>query len=275
MAGAVVDYQGMDLNAQVSGSDGRFVSYEMPEGPLTLNVSAEGYDDGTFTLEIAETGDLEQSFPLKAVPKKGTIAVQVIDDKDSPMAGVDVKVKGPTDKTFTTDSDGKFEFETDEGEHKFIIDREGYLSKRAKVDAVLETRTQMQIQLRPKPKKSLVVVKNTRIRIKRKIHFETDSDQIDPRSFGLLDEVVDTLIRNPDIKLVEIQGHTDSAGSDGYNQALSEKRANSVKDYVISKGIDAGRISSRGFGESKPIASNDTPEGRAQNRRIEIKITSR
>ncbi len=275
VSGAVVVYQGMELNAQVSGNDGRFISYELPEGTLTLNVSADGYNDGTFTVEIAETGDVEQSFPLKAVPKKGTIAVMVIDDKDSPMTGIDVKVKGPTDQTFTTDSDGKLEFDTDEGEHKIMIDVEGYLSKRAKVDAILETRTQVQIQLRPKPKKSLVVVKKTRIRIKRKIHFETDSDQIDPRSFGLLDEVADTLIRNPDIKLVEIQGHTDNRGKKDYNVDLSERRARSVRTYLADSGIERSRLQSKGFGPEKPIAPNVTRNGRARNRRVEFHIKER
>ena len=275
VAHAVVAYQGTDLNAQVSGSDGRFVSYEMSEGTLTLNVSAEGYHDGTFTLEIAETGDMEQPFPLKAVPKKGTVAVRVIDDKDNPMAGIDVKVKGPTDQTFTTDSDGNFEFETDEGEHRLMIDAEGYMSKRAKVDAKLETRTQVQMQLRPVPKKSLVVIKKTMIKIKRKIHFETDSDQIDPRSFGLLDEVADTLIKNSDIKLVEIQGHTDNKGKKDYNVDLSERRARSVRTYLTDSGIERSRLESKGFGPAKPIAPNVTRNGRARNRRVEFHIKER
>lgn len=106
------------------------------------------------------------------------------------------------------------------------------------------------------------------------ITFDTNKSDIKPQFHGLLDENVEVLKKNPTVK-VEIQGHTDSAGSDTYNQSLSEKRAKSVKDYLISKGIDAARVSSRGLGESKPIASNDTPEGMAKNRRIEVKIISR
>jgi OOP family OmpA-OmpF porin len=73
-------------------------------------------------------------------------------------------------------------------------------------------------------------------------------------------------------KRVNLSGHTDSIGTEAYNQKLSERRAASVKNYLTKKGIDAGRISAQGFGETKPIADNKTKEGRAKNRRVEIKV---
>ena len=69
-----------------------------------------------------------------------------------------------------------------------------------------------------------------------------------------------------------ISGHTDSRGSSTYNQELSQRRAQSVVDYLLKKGIDAERLKSKGFGESKPIAPNDTKSGRLQNRRVEMKV---
>jgi OOP family OmpA-OmpF porin len=74
----------------------------------------------------------------------------------------------------------------------------------------------------------------------------------------------------PAIK-VDISGHTDAVGSEGYNQGLSERRANVVKQYLLRKGVDAGRVSTYAYGESKPVATNDTDEGRAQNRRSELR----
>ena len=71
---------------------------------------------------------------------------------------------------------------------------------------------------------------------------------------------------------VNLSGHTDSIGTEKYNQALSERRVNSVRDYIVAKGVDAGRVSGQGFGETKPIADNKTKEGRAKNRRVEIKV---
>lgn len=67
-------------------------------------------------------------------------------------------------------------------------------------------------------------------------------------------------------------GSTDSIGTEKYNQALSERRANSAKDYIVKKGVDPSRISAQGFGETKPIADNKTAAGRAKNRRVEIKV---
>jgi len=74
---------------------------------------------------------------------------------------------------------------------------------------------------------------------------------------------------NPSLHVV-VEGHTDSVGSDSYNHKLSERRAKAVRDYLVREGIDASRITTRGYGKSRPVASNDTAEGRAENRRAEI-----
>jgi OOP family OmpA-OmpF porin len=75
--------------------------------------------------------------------------------------------------------------------------------------------------------------------------------------------------------VVEVAGHTDSTGSETYNQGLSERRANSVKDYLTSQGVTATRLSAKGYGEAQPVASNDTKEGRAENRRVELIVLDR
>jgi OOP family OmpA-OmpF porin len=72
---------------------------------------------------------------------------------------------------------------------------------------------------------------------------------------------------------VDVSGHTDWIGTDAYNQALSERRANTVKDYLVQKGVDASHIRTFAYGESQPVAPNTTPEGRALNRRAEIRTT--
>ena len=91
-------------------------------------------------------------------------------------------------------------------------------------------------------------------------------------SVAILDQAIDALNRYPEIK-VELNGHTDSVGTDAYNQGLSERRAQIVSDYLTSHGIDASRITAVvGFGEAQPIDTNDTKEGRARNRRTELKV---
>jgi OOP family OmpA-OmpF porin len=109
----------------------------------------------------------------------------------------------------------------------------------------------------------------TRLATLRGPNFDFNKAEIKPDGRKILDDVVTTMKENPTLR-VSVEGHTDSVGSDTYNQALSERRAASVVQYLVGRGIDAGRMSTRAYGESKPIASNDTAEGRAQNRRVEI-----
>ena len=101
--------------------------------------------------------------------------------------------------------------------------------------------------------------------------FDFDKTVIKPDAAKILDRLVAFLKENPD-KRVGLEGHTDSVGTDQYNQGLSERRAVSVKDYVVKKGIDRSRIAAQGFGKAKPIADNNTEQGRANNRRVEVKI---
>jgi OOP family OmpA-OmpF porin len=103
------------------------------------------------------------------------------------------------------------------------------------------------------------------------IRFEVNSAKVTRSSRAQLDEAADRLQANPDYD-VEIVGHTDSTGPRDYNVELSEKRANSVRDYLVTKGVDADRITTRGAGPDDPIATNSTASGRAKNRRIEFKV---
>lgn len=103
------------------------------------------------------------------------------------------------------------------------------------------------------------------------IFFETARSRLKPESRMELDQMVQTLKQHPTMR-VELGGHTDSEGTEASNQKLSQDRSNSVRAYLIEKGIDPGRVQSAGYGESKPVATNDTPEGRQANRRVEFTI---
>ncbi|MDB5971886.1 MAG: hypothetical protein JWQ90_4336 [Hydrocarboniphaga sp.] len=106
----------------------------------------------------------------------------------------------------------------------------------------------------------------------RGVNFEFDKARLTPNAQVILDAVGDELVAHPNIK-VELSGHTDSKGSDSYNQKLSDARAKSVVEYLESKGIDASRMTAMGYGETQPIADNDTDEGREINRRVELEVT--
>ncbi|WBY07409.1 OmpA family protein [Sphingomonas sp. 7/4-4] len=103
------------------------------------------------------------------------------------------------------------------------------------------------------------------------ITFATNQSSIQPQFRTTLDQVADVL-RQYNQTYVDVYGHTDSTGSDSYNLDLSQRRASAVADYLTMRGVQSARLGTRGFGESQPIASNDTEEGKAANRRVEIKL---
>jgi OOP family OmpA-OmpF porin len=105
----------------------------------------------------------------------------------------------------------------------------------------------------------------------RGVNFDFDKSNIRPDAAVILDEAV-RILGTGSGPAVSIEGHTDWIGSDAYNAGLSERRANSVQAYLIEHGVSASRLSTVGYGESRPIASNDTREGRALNRRVELLV---
>lgn len=103
----------------------------------------------------------------------------------------------------------------------------------------------------------------------RGINFDFDKANIKPEAEGVLDAAAEVLKENPDVR-VRVGGHTDSVGTDEYNQGLSERRAKAVRDYLASHGVDGSRLTAVGYGESQPVADNGTADGRAQNRRVAL-----
>ena len=115
----------------------------------------------------------------------------------------------------------------------------------------------------PLPGETLLILEN--------VNFDFNSAQLTSESEVILDQAVKVLKQNSGVN-VDIEGHTDSRGAESYNQQLSEKRAASVRDYLISRGVDGSRLMSTGKGENSPVASNDTKEGRRKNRRVEFVV---
>jgi large repetitive protein len=120
-------------------------------------------------------------------------------------------------------------------------------------------------------RRQLVAITANRIELMDRVYFRTNRDIIQRRSFALLDNVAAVLQSHSSVS-VRIEGHTDDRGNDGYNKDLSQRRANQVMRYLVKKGVDASRLEAVGFGEEKPLQSNDTEEGRAANRRVDFNI---
>lgn len=151
------------------------------------------------------------------------------------------------------------------GWYLFSASADGYLNASDSVEVVSEEVTPVvkNIYLTPIEVGLTVRLKN--------IYFDFDKTTLKNESFIELDKVVDFLKRNSSVS-IEISGHTDSKGSDSYNENLSQGRSQAVVDYLISQGIDSSRLEAHGYGESKPIDTNDTEAGRANNRRVEFTV---
>lgn len=151
------------------------------------------------------------------------------------------------------------------GWYLFSASADGYLNASDSVEVVSEEVTPVvkNVYLTPIEVGLTVRLKN--------IYFDFDKTTLKNESFIELDKVVDFLKRNSSVS-IEISGHTDSKGSDSYNENLSQGRSQAVVDYLISQGIDSSRLEAHGYGESKPIDTNDTEAGRANNRRVEFTV---
>ena len=127
-------------------------------------------------------------------------------------------------------------------------------------------------------KKATEELKELERRIKRKdippIEFELNKAVLKPEAKQALEWVADVMFKHPDLKLM-VFGHTCDIGSDKYNQWLSQKRAEAVKDYLVEIGVMGEFVRAKGFGKSKPLVENDSGENRAQNRRVEFVLTNR
>jgi flagellar motor protein MotB len=150
--------------------------------------------------------------------------------------------------------------------YSLIIDKPGYLFYSEYFDMPnvnTDEPFELIIDLEKVEKGKIVILKN--------IFFDTDKFEIKPESKSELDKLVEFLTNNPTRK-IEIGGHTDNQGAAAYNKTLSTNRAKAVADYLISKGIEAEKLSYKGYGDTQPIADNNTKEGRSKNRRTEFKI---
>jgi outer membrane protein OmpA-like peptidoglycan-associated protein len=191
-----------------------------------------------------------------------------------PIAGATVRITSSTGSVVDADSEGPgaFTAKLPAGDYTMDAMADGYLA-RQKVLVVAAGQVQnVEITLTKKPAVSRVSLGKGEIVVKGVIHFGTNNADIRPDGQQLLDEVADVLIRNPQIKRVRVEGHTDNRGNAQKNLELSKARAASVVNYLTKAGVDPQRLESEGYGATQPIVPNITPVNRAKNRRVAFKI---
>lgn len=245
-----------------------FYTAELLAGSVPIRVTAEGYLPFTETIVVVAGEDHAFDVQLTPVPDKGILTGTVTDgETDEVIVGATVMVDGlpeGVEGTTVTNANGVYSIELPEGNWTVKVMAEGYLDVvKVQVMAPEET-TMFDVEMRPALEEGQVLSFNN-------IYFDSGSANIKPESFPILDNVAQTLIANQGVA-VRIAGHTDSDGSSSYNQGLSERRAASVRDYLVNKGVPAGSLSTVGYGEEQPVVPNTSASNKAQNRRIEFII---
>ena len=196
----------------------------------------------------------------------GIVTGAVIDQEtgDPIAATITIDTVDPT--IVTCGANGVYEVEVGAGNYTVTASHDDYLSKSVPAVVTADQTSVVNFELRP----ALVV---GTVMSFDNIYFDSGSANLKPESYPVLDGVIAVLQENPNAK-VQIAGHTDSDGSDSYNQTLSEQRAASVYSYLVSHGISSIRLTTLGFGESMPVVPNTSAANKARNRRIEFTVLS-
>jgi len=277
VAHAVVHFSQPELSDIVADQEGHFVSYRLPVGEHPLRISAPDYEEASCEGALTVAGeDQTARCELVAIPKRGKLRGTVQSEAGAPIMGAVVRIssaKGADATVITTDVLGHFEqADLGVGSYQAQVEAEEYLARKIGFDILLNQVSTPLVILTPKPERPQAELSAEAIKIKRQVQFVTNSAEIRPESNALMAEIADVLLRNPQVKRVEVQGHTDDVGTAAINQELSQRRAEAVRAWLVAAGVDAERMTAVGYGRSRPIAPNITEANRARNRRVAFEI---
>ena len=236
-------------------------------GAVDVGITAKGYKPlATQTLNIVP-GEQQRTYTLDFVPQD--VQVQVQNGDGEPLVAELFWVGPARVPQGTTQESGSAALQLRPGEWVLVAQAEGLGAKRVELE-ILPGVTPDPIDITLGTSK--VEVTTGQVVIKEQVFFDTGKATIKSESLPLLDEVASALLLNTDITLVEIQGHTDNVGNSETNQRLSQRRAQAVRDYLVSKGVDRKRLQATGYGSEVPLEDNESAAGRAANRRVQFEI---
>jgi outer membrane protein OmpA-like peptidoglycan-associated protein len=251
---------------------GKFTSKVVEMKAYEIKASAPGFlpKAQKFTLpELLNDTTIFVEMLLKPVAKKLILSGNVYDLKTEQLvpAQLNVTIKG--------DRTTRLQIPADKGRYEKEIPKKGWYMITASAEGYLNATDSISVEdeeLSPYTKDIFLTPIEVGVTVRLKnIYFDFDKTTLKKESFVELNKVVEFLKQNSSVE-IEIAGHTDNKGSDQYNEYLSQGRSQSVVDYLIEQGIESYRLSAHGYGESKPIDTNDTDDGRANNRRVEFTV---
>lgn len=262
----LMDHLGHEVrDAHWTSANGKFSgpghsSFYMQAGTIEIDVDDPKYVAEPMIVQVKDQAEQDVIIEIDAI--MGSLRVIIEDEAGKEIPTAVWSVDGVKGASFQPTG---YLVPLKPGEHEVIVQAPGYrMIKKTVMVVANETE---EIHMIAKPSKVTYDLE-----ILDKVFFKTDSDEIDEISHHLLDEVAEVMEHHQRIELVHIEGHTDSQGDDAYNKDLSQRRANEVMKYLIAKGITEERLDATGFGEEKPIDTNETVEGRHNNRRVIFRI---
>jgi outer membrane protein OmpA-like peptidoglycan-associated protein len=274
--GAIVKYLNRRVSATATADDGTFTSPGLTPGDVQMEVSRDDYEP--VKLDASVVGGGETPIDVMLTPKPpaaGQLRIKVSDNAGGPIGMATVRLSvAATGSVIDAEpeSPGTFTAKLPGGDYTMDVLADGFLGKQRQVSISAGQVQTAEVVLTKKPAVSHVQIKGNEIILKGVIHFGTNNAELRPDSTQLLDEVADVLIKNPQIKRVRVEGHTDNRGIPEKNMQLSKARAASVVAYLVKQGIDQARLESEGYGATQPKVPNLTPAQRAVNRRVAFKI---
>ncbi len=238
----------------------------LPPGEYSARVRAPRFVATEARLIVPDAPRHEQAFQLAPAAVGGTLILTVQNEAGQPIAAL-VTLLGEGRK-FTTGGDGLGTEPVPSGEVELSVWAEGYRPERLRVQVARDEKKSVSVTLGV----SRVVVLKDRVDIRDKVFFDLDSATITAESYRILDDVAGTLENHTELRLVEVQGHTDDQGADDYNVELSQRRAEAVRKYLIGQGIEPDRLVARGYGEAQPLQVGTGADAREVNRRVVFRI---
>lgn len=269
VADAVVELSsGPETGSYTLGS-GELVR-SLPPGEYTVKTTAKNHTQAQSMLQVPEGRTHAQDIRIEKVLAPGTVVVTAKTSDGLPVP-VNVRVLGDTPRRVPAAKDGVTEMKLPPGTYSLVLSADGYrnVEKTVTVDEAGTATVEVVME------GGRVKLDGNRILILEKVYFETNSAQIKQESLPLLDEVASTLLNHPEIAHVQVQGHTDSRGAEDYNLDLSSRRAEAVRYYLVTQGVEESRLTAQGYGESVPLAKEENEKAWAMNRRVEFHITER
>jgi outer membrane protein OmpA-like peptidoglycan-associated protein len=274
---AIVSFPDTNLSRLLADtSSGFFRSFPFPPGAVNVSIAKPGYETLLQSVTIRAGSEDVIRFLLK---KEGAVANsapglfkgRILDEKNGTVAGTLVFADAPF-QTKEIETNGAFSLKMPPGLYQVDVKATGYLLQGRRVSVGPGETVTYDFILRPVPKERRAETTGSKITLKDVINFGFNSDVIDKSSFSILDEVADIILNHPEYSLIRIEGHTDDVGSAAYNLSLSDRRARSVANYLLGKGVTPERMQPVGWGKAKPVAEGTDDAARALNRRVEFNV---